>query len=244
LYSLLIILFLLAGWSPGVRSASAGSPKVIQFSGYQWQVKGGTSLSPGHNNWSDANAWVDANGYLHLKITDTPQGWQCAEIVSLDNFGFGAYQFDVIGQIDQLDPNVVFGMFNYPTSDAGPNGGFETDLEISRWGNPQNPNGNFSVWPASDGLQPGIQTFDFTLNGTYTTQRFTWTNDQIYFQSLHGHQTGNNNEINSWLYKPADSQSYIPQDPMPLHLNLWLAGGVPPAAEVEIVISHFTFTPQ
>jgi hypothetical protein len=243
LFSLLVIIFLLAGLSPSLKSAAAGDPKLIEFSGYRWQVKGGTSLEPGHNNWSDANAWVDSSGYLHLKITRTPQGWQCAEIISQDNFGFGKYEFYLIGQIDQLDPHVVLGLFNYPAADASSDGTFETDIEISRWGNAQNPNGNLTIWPLNPELQQGSQTFNFTLNGTYTTQRFTWASDQIYFQSLHGHRTDNNYQITDWLYKPDDPQSYIPQNPMPVHINLWLSGGQPPSSEVEIIIAKFSYTP-
>jgi hypothetical protein len=64
------------------------------------------------------------------------------------------------------------------------------------------------------------------------------------FQSLHGHRNDDAQEFQRWLYKPNEAR-LIPQQPTPLHINLWLKDAIPPfnGAEVEIVVSQFTFVP-
>jgi len=97
-------------------AACASSPaKTIRFVGYEWIVKSGTHEGPGPNDWNENNVWVDQNGYLHLKLTQQGDRWYCAEVLTKDRLGFGRYQFWVVGRLDRLDPNVVLGLFNYPT---------------------------------------------------------------------------------------------------------------------------------
>ncbi len=215
---------------------------TIDFSGYKWEVRSGTG-GPGPNNWSSDNVWVDNDG-LHLKITQQNGIWYCAELLTTESLGFGKYQFYVDGRIDLMEPNVVLGLFNYPTPSIGPDKTNEIDIEITRWGNPNWPNGNFTVFPAVAGLQQNSYTFDFSLNGTYTTQRFTWTSKEIYSQSLNGHTDDDQFQIADWRFKPEESSQYIPQQPLPLHINFWLFNGQPPtnSPEVEVIISKFKFT--
>lgn len=214
---------------------------TIQFSGYTWEVKSGDGLGPGPNNWSASNVWVDANGYLHLKITKVGDKWYSASVKMTQSLGFGTYQFWVIGAIDTLDKNVVLGMFNY----NGPDGTNEIDVEIARWGNVTNPNLNYSVYPAEAGYSYTSHRSTFSLTGTYTTHRFKWQSTNVFFQSLHGHQTGNVNEFDNWTFSPTNYTRYIPQNPAPARLNLWLFQGNPPSngQEVEVVIRSFTYTP-
>ncbi len=217
----------------------------ILFSGYEWEVRNSGLSGPGPNVWDKDNAWVDENGDLHLKITHASDGWHCAEVTMAQRLGFGTYQFQVTGRVDQLDRNIVLGLFNYPTEDVGPDATNEIDVEFARWGNPQANMGNYTVWPVQSELSPTSETFPVQLNGTYTTHRFTWQPDQILFQSLHGHTDGDDNLIHRWLYKPEEPSQRISQQPMPVHINLWLFQGQSPSdgQEVEIIIHNFTFTP-
>ena len=57
----------------------------ISFSGYDWWVKTSSGLvGPGPNYFSDStnNVWLDAQGRLHLRITNRSNQWQCAELVT------------------------------------------------------------------------------------------------------------------------------------------------------------------
>jgi hypothetical protein len=214
----------------------------------EWTAKSGSGRGPGPNNWDPNNVSVDNGGNLHLRITNFEGKWYCAEATLNGRLGFGRYQFWVIGQIDQLDPNVVFGMFNYPTSDVGPDQTNEIDIEIARWGNSINTNGNYVVWPPDKirGYTNSKETFKFSLSGTYSTHRFTWKTKSVLFQSLEGHRDDTRFKIAEWNFAlNQNSSSYIPQKPLPVHINLWLRKGQPPlnGAPVEVVVRAFKFSP-
>jgi len=220
------------------------SAATLQFSGYTWEVRSGEG-GPGPCHWNPANAFVDAAGQLHLKLSQEDGTWSCAEVslVETNRLGFGVYQFEVIGAIDTLDRNVVLGLFNYPPPDVGPDSTNEIDVEIARWGNPDYPNLNFTAWPTRDNLLPQGKVYEFSLAGTYTTHRFTWRSNGILFQSLNGHRSDNRNPIARWQFSPKSPARYVPQHPLPVHINLWLFDGQPPTdgREVEIVISKFSY---
>ena len=159
--------------------------------------------------------------------------------------GFGRYQFQVIGRIDQLDPNVVLGLFKYPPPDVGADGTNEIDIEFARWGRATANNADYVVFPQAPPRAQGDNIeFVVALKGSYTTHRILWQRTQVGFQSLNGHRDDDNNEFESWQYAPCDAR-LIPQLPTPVRMNLWLFRGIPPSngEEVEIVISQFAFTP-
>mgnify|MGYP000863207142 CR=1 FL=1 len=235
-----------------VQAAGIASTKAVTigFSGYTWTVKSGDHLPPGApngvgNNWSASNVSVGPTGDLHLKITNVNGKWYCAEISTTIPFGFGKFQWQVISRLDQLDPNIVLGLFTYPTPNVGPDGTNEIDIEFARWGSPSHPPGNYTVYPAVTGRPPTAHTFNFTLQGTYTTQRFTWQTKSMLFQSLHGHTDTNANEFSRWTFAPRQPSKDIPQKPVPVHINLWLFQGHAPTNQqpVEVVIHQFKFTP-
>lgn len=221
---------------------------TIKFSGYDWYVKEGSALGPGANEWSSGNVWVDTEGQLHLRISYNPttQKWECAEVWTTTNMGFGKYEWFISGRIDQLDRNVVLGLFNYPTGLRYPDGTNEIDIEFSKWGNENANIGNFVVWPAKliSGYSRWSATFPVSLTGNYTTHRFNWTAGSIAFQSLHGWRTNDENLIYAKTFAPSPkkARNYIPQQSFPVHINLWLVGGKAPSNNlpVEVVINKFT----
>jgi hypothetical protein len=216
---------------------------TIQFSGYTWIVKEPAGQQGPHNNyWSGDNVWVDSNGRLHLvlkKHNDTGR-WECAEVRSTQLFGYGTYQWKVEGAVNALDKNIVLGLFNY----SGNSRFDEMDIEFSRWGYPNAPILNYTVWPATGdtGINNVTYAKDFVLNGTYTTHRFRRDATSIHFQSLHGFQNGNLNQFETKTWTTPTSISTLQ---MPIHMNLWLFKAVPPSNgnAVEIIIHEFKFTP-
>ncbi len=225
-----------------LTSYAATLANTIQFSGLTWNVKSGTlKMGPGPNYWSQSSVWVDANGYLHLKIKKDPASgkWYCAEVYTQQNFGYGTYQFWVEGRIDKLDKNVVLGLFNY----SGNDGFDEMDIEFARWGNKAYKNLNYTIWPAAGGSGNFSYTKEFALSGTYTTQRFTRTASSVKFQSLNGFYNNNTNQFaTATCTNPPNSISTLA---MPVHINLWMFQGLKPSdgKEVEIIIHSFTYTP-
>jgi hypothetical protein len=222
--------------SAGSTQEGLSSTRTISWAGYQWAIRSGNGL-PGPNNWSANNVFVDASGYLHLKITNVSGTWYSAELSTTNSLGFGTYQWQIDAPLDRLDRNVVVGLFPY----LGPSGTNEIDIEYSRWGSATNDNLWWTVYPNS-GTTIGRAHFPFSLTGTYTTSRFTWNPTSVAFWLMGGFQpigtTGN--IIDSWTYPSTTTN--IPQHAMPLHINLWLYKGHPPSdgRPVEIVIKSFS----
>lgn len=217
---------------------------TINFSNLTWQVREGTG-GPGPNNWSANNVWVDANGWLHLKITCVNNKWYCPEISTLNSFGFGRYTFYLNSRVDNLDPNVVLGLFQYPLSD--PDGTHEIDIEFARWGQTSTnaTNGSYTVYPTTLSLPPKSLSFKFaTTGGSYSTFGYTRKSNSIYYQSSYGHYPNYDYPIQNWMFAPSNYLSSISQKSMPIFLNLWLFNGKPPINNqpVEIVIEKVWFT--
>ena len=178
-------------------------------------------MGPGPNAWDENNVWLDDEKRLHLKISQRDGQWQCAELTTKQRLGFGRYQWQIVGRPDQLDPQIVLGLFPYTVPEIGPDTTNEIDIEFARWGQAKLPIGNFSVWPAlleSDGhkLKTESHTFDFKLDGDYTTARFDWLPQSVEFRLLGGHRDDDQNSIEHWKYAPDKPQQYIPQNPLPL----------------------------
>ena len=234
--SLLVSLFFAQGLLVQARE--------IEFGGYTWTVRSGHG-GPGPNAWDENNVWLDSTTNLHLKISSHDGKWSCSEITMRKRLGFGRYRFQTIGQLDRLDDNVVLGLFNYPTGDVGSDGTHEIDIEFARWGNAKNPMGNYTVWPAEKGLRQMSKSFPFTLTDDTSTHFFTWSPTEIRFVSTQGHRNDGKEEFGTWVYAPEEAPRHISQQPMPIHINLWLFKGLPPknGQEVEVIIRDFKFTP-
>ena len=223
-------------------AGSPGKALAVQFSGYVWDVRPDGSGGPGPNHWDRHNAWVDRRGWLHLKISQRGAEWRAVEVTSERRFGFGRYEFVVHGPVDQLDPNVVLGLFNYPTPDVGRDGTNEVDIEYSHWGARINNIGNFTIYPTQAGIPQTSKTFTLTQSGSDSVQQFDWQSRGVMYQSYWG---GGSIPLVQWTFAPPDFAQRVPQQPLPVHLNLWLFQGRPPTdgKGVEIVIRRFTFVP-
>ena len=221
--------------------------KTIDWCGYTWQVRDGGG-GPGPNTWSADNVSIDAQKRLHLKIAKRDGKWSCAELTMTKALGFGRYEFDADNPILNWDNNVVFGLFNYPTADVGPDGTNEIDIEFATWGGAQNSVGNWTVWPPSTRVKG--TTHPVPLSGAVvgTVNTFDWTDHSIsfYLKPILGSGTGIPDKPRDWEFTPDDFADRIPQHPLPVHMNLWLFNGKPPTddKDVEIVVSGFKFTSQ
>jgi hypothetical protein len=243
------ILLVAIAWAAGAASRQADAA-TIAWNGAQWNVKSGTGLGPGVNNWSAANAFVDASGDLHLAITNVNGTWWCGEVYTESLFGFGTFQWQVKTAVDSLDPNVVLGMIAYGPPDLGPDGTHEIDIEYSRFGSAGGNDGRWTVFPNVITTPPllGRMPYGLVLGGDLTTtSRFTWLPTSVTFATLAGYQPigSDTNLANSWAYRRSDPTMTISQSPMPVHMNLWLLNGAPPAngQATEVVIHSFSFAP-
>lgn len=211
----------------------------IEFSGYTWMVadSGEEKRGPGPNYFSDEaeNVWVDTQGQLHLKLTHRNDHWYCAEVSLEKPLGYGTYDFFVIGRIDQLDPYVVVGLFLYRDDTH------EIDIEFARWGKAQGENLQYVLQP-SDALG-NLYRSEAKLKGDYTTHHIVWEPQRVSFSSLHGHYTGEPPSSDYFIAQWTFESAYHAPTTERVHMNLWLANGLPPVIEAttEIVLSQFAF---
>jgi len=225
------------------QSGSSPAVKTIHFSDYEWKVKSSQGqVGPGPNYFSDSsdNVWVDDKERLHLRITHHDNRWYCAEVISQRSFGYGTYRFYLDTPVDNLDPNIVLGLFTW--SDEPAYSHREIDIECTRWGNANDTtNAQFVVQP----YNPPGHLLRFQIpHETNTTHSFTWKQDSIFFQSLKGHDvttTEKSDVIKQWTY----TQSIPKAGGENARINLWLvAGGAPKdGKEAEIIIKKFEFLP-
>lgn len=245
------------GWSqlPGELETNAlASQRVtrpyirsIQFSGYEWSVKDSNNsiTGPGNNYFSDSasNIWIDAAGRLHLKITKRDGRWYCAEVVSVDSFGFGTYRAFLESSCDALDIAAVLVAFTW--NDDGPYTYREIDIEISRWNNGSDyNNAQFVVQP----WEPAGHLTRYRVPPELgsTTHSLVWSSNRIDFATHAGEFAPSRpfgEPVAAWTFQ----QSGAPQaGGENYRFNLWLAdnNGSSSGNDIEVVINRFLFIPE
>ncbi len=251
------------------------SADTVHFSGMDWNVKTAefSPVGPGLNYFagSDSTVWVDSQGRLHLTIVERDGKWFCSEVYSQESCGYGEYIFYLASRdVEDLDPNVVLGLFTWDDSSFVSDGHGEIDIEFSHWGYDDGRMLMYSVQPVQEReFTERFKWIGLYLFGSYTTHIFEWRPDLVVFRSYHDH--GNPTEWpidNGWFdfhypdscrYRTwGDIQSdciYIPHPSAStkVHMNLWLIDGPGDAdvigdsptdgMEIEVVISGFEFNP-
>ncbi len=209
--------------------------RTINFAGYEWLVdnSGTEKRGPGPNFFSDSdeNVWLDSLGYLHLKITYKNGNWYCAKVYLKESYGYNKYVFYLDSRIDNLDENMVVGLFTYENDTA------EIDIEFSKWGDCDKLNSQYAIQPS---YKPeNKERFDIQYDSNLSTiHSFDWKAEEITFLSLFNTEDGTNPDsdtIHYWKYTGKN----IPFDKNErLKINLWLFRGNPPTGNFaqEIVI--------
>lgn len=217
--------------------------RVIEWSGHSWWVKNsrGGELGPGPNVFGDSpqNVFVDTSGNLHLKIINVGGVWQCSEIVSLDTFGYGLYEFE-LNSSPVLDKNIVFGFFTWE-NDAPEEYNREIDIEFSKWALDEGENSQYVVQPWQD--EANIFKFDLPIVEESSIHRFYWQPELIKFQSFFCSEGSlkSGDIIADWLFTgeniPTTSEENV-------RLNLWIIDeqtAPSNAQEQEIIVKSFRY---
>lgn len=171
---------------PGEKIVS----KVIHFSGYQWIARAAGSDRGGAPRFYDpANAWVDAKGYLHLRMDERNGKWYCAEINLKRSLGFGTYRF-VVQDTSHLPPTAVVGMFTYNEGSASDSRN-ELDIELSKWGDPSRRNAQYVVQP----FYVPENVYRFNAPAGTLTYSFRWEPDRAAFKTSQGGARGHGERV-------------------------------------------------
>src|SRR5271155_5168368 len=109
------------------------SPKILNFSGYEWTTSTGPIFHAGSRNFFDpANVWTDESGALHLRISGSPGKWTAGELKLTRSLGYGTYRFQV-RDVSRLEPSALLTLIAWDgvgtESDRR-----ELDVELGRWG--------------------------------------------------------------------------------------------------------------
>jgi hypothetical protein len=203
---------------------------------------GSPPVGPGPNYFSDNanNVWVDTSNRLHLRITKTAGKWVCAEVVLQSSPDYGTYRFYLDSPVDNLDPNVVLGLFTWNDDPAYNNR--EMDIEFARWGKASNPNGQYTVQPYT---VPGQQMLFIEPAGVpQSTHSFKWQSGSVQFQSLQGFATASSS-TNPLIAQQLFISGVPPAGGENIRINLWLFNGKPPLSKSpsEVIINRFEFVP-
>jgi len=230
----------------GLALARPAQAADLTWKGLDWNFTDGGMA--GVAAGASSNISVDGSGYLHLKITKSGNTWTASELFTTQKLGFGTYQWQIEGPVDTFDKNNVLGLFPYgPAAGIGGDGTNEIDIEFSRWGQANGVNADFTDYPNS-GTVVGETSFDFSLGGsTSSTARFVWNSTSIESSVLKGHQAlaSETGLLKKWKYAPNNPSVNIPQQAMPLGMNLWCFEAPPSDGQnVEIVIRDFQFVQE
>jgi hypothetical protein len=208
--------------------ATSHASTQLNWMAHEWTITNGGMAGVARGRSS--NVYVDSSGYLHLMITRKRRSVTAAELFSNDNLGFGTYQWQIQGPVDNLDPHAVLGLFPYgPAHGIGRDGENEIDIEFSKWGNTLCGgacNADFTIYPSTGNFSVGPTEDDFNVNlsgGDLVTARITWSSTSITETVMSGLQPlgSTQNVLQSWTFAPADYLVRIPQRPVPVGMNLW-----------------------
>lgn len=218
--------------------------QTVTWSGRSWKVTSGqmAGVAPGN----PANVTIDAQGSLHLRIVQQNGRWTAGELFTTENLGFGTYQWIVEGNVYDMDPATVLGLFTYgPAHHIGTDAEDEIDIEFSQWNKTcHGCNADFTVYPATGHHKPnGVSAWEDNFHvsgGTLTTARMEWFADHIVFTLMNGAQPiGTVAEVIKAETYTSDATN-IPQVAAPVGINLWCFKQTP-AQDESVVIRKFEF---
>lgn len=218
-----------------------GSPpvmaKTIHFSGYDWLVRAAGADRAGEpTNFDPENAWVDKNGFLHLRMDERNGQWTCADVSLTRSLGYGTYKF-VVQDSARLSPFAVVGLYTWDDIRSGEFRN-ELDIELSRWGDPKNKNAQYVVQP----FYIPENLFRFTVPPGIVTHVFHWEPGQVSFRSDEGPDINLRNS-------PISQHVFTSGIPTPanerVHLDLYQFHHLtnPSQQPSEVVIEKFEYLP-
>lgn len=230
-----LIVFTITGLGvTGYHLLRLPTTEVIQFSGYSWTVKDSRAerVGPGPNRFSLDAVEVTPDG-LKLKVLERGGQFYCAEIICRQSLGYGTYRFHVGSPLDQLDANIVLGMFTWSDSDDGSNR--EMDIEVSRWSDTSEPPlGQFVVQPHQ--VPGSMEVFELPPKLQSSEYRMVWLPGSVQFEVRHPQ--------GATIWRSRFTRDIPHPGGDSIHINLWLRGGAQPGSGAkEVFIRAFDFQP-
>jgi len=213
------------------------SPKILNFSGYEWTTSTGPIFRAGSRNFFDpANVRTDEEGALHLRISGSPGKWTAAELKLTRSLGYGTYRFQV-RDVSQLEPSALLTLITWDGVGTE-RSRRELDVELGRWGYVENDNVHYVVQPY---YVPANFVAFRTPAGVYT-HSFRWEPGQVTFSTVAG-------SSNIDAGRVIDRHVFTSGVPSPggesvrIALYVFHQGQIPLKNENEVIIDKFEYLP-
>ncbi len=213
------------------------SPKILNFSGYEWTTSAGPIFRAGSRNFFDpANVWADEGGALHLRISGSPGKWAAAEVKLTRSLGYGTYRFH-LRDVSHLEPSAILTL-NTWDGVGSESTRRELDVELGRWGYLENTNVNYVVQPY---YVPANFVAFRAPPGLYT-HSFRWEPGKVTFSTAAGSgNTTGGSVINQHVFT-----SGVPSpggESVRIALFVFHQGHIPLRNENEVIIDRFEYLP-
>jgi hypothetical protein len=212
------------------------SPKILNFSGYEWTTSAGPIFRAGSRNFFDpANVWTDESGALHLRISGSPGKWSAAEVKLTRSLGYGTYRFQV-RDVSHLEPSALLTLVTWDGIGTESTRR-ELDVELGRWGNLEGTNLNYVVQPY---YVPANFVAFRAPPGAYT-HSFRWEPGQVMFSTVAGSGNTDGRVINQHVFT-----SGVPSPEgksVRIGLYVFHQGKIPLKKENEVIIDKFEYLP-
>jgi hypothetical protein len=213
------------------------SPKILNFSGYEWRTSAGPIFHAGSRNFFDpANVWTDETGALHLRISGVPGKWAAAEVTLTRSLGYGTYRFR-LRDVSHLEPSALLTLITW---DGGgtESARRELDVELGRWGHLENTNVNYVVQP----YYVPANFIAFRVPPGLYTHSFQWEPGKIAFSTVAGSRDTTDGRImNQHVFT-----SGVPSPEgqlVRIALYVFHQGPIPLKHENEVIIDKFEYLP-
>jgi len=213
------------------------SPKILNFSGYEWTTSTGPIFRAGSRNFFDpANVWTDERGALHLRTSGSPGKWAGAELKLMHSLGYGTYRFQV-RDVSHLEPSALLTLITWDGVGTESTRR-ELDVELGRWGDPDNTNVSYVVQP----YYVPANIVAFRAPPGVCTHSFRWEPGKVTFSTLAGSDnTGGGRVINRHVFT-----SGVPSpggQSVRIALYVFHQGKIPLKKENEVIIDKFEYLP-
>lgn len=206
--------------------------RMLHFSGYQWAVR---KTPPRLRTvYDEANASVDRDGYLRLRISRKENEWTAAQVELTRSLGYGSYRF-VVRDVARFEPGVVLAISTL--DDAGPY--HEMNIEISRWGEPAGKNAQYVIQPYY--IPANVVRF-FAPPGRLAYS-VVWEPGRVAFTTVRDSEPGRNTPVKGAAHTFTSGIPSAGRDKIRLNLYPFYTQRNPLQHEVEVVIEKFEFLP-
>jgi hypothetical protein len=213
------------------------SPKILNFSGYEWTASAGSIFHAGSRNFFDpANVWTDDRGALHLRISGSPGKWSAAELRLTRSLGYGTYRFQV-RDVSHLEPSALLTLITWDGVGTESNR-HELDVELGRWGYLDNTNVHYVVQPY---YVPANFVAFRAPPGLYT-HSFRWEPGKVTFSTVAGSDNSTGGPVmNQHVF--TSGVPYPGGESVRIALYVFHLGKIPLKNENEVVIDKFEYLP-